>query len=41
MIRQIEEGIYNIKREDYDPSGMLRERRRSLQLDSDSDDAFD
>ena len=30
LIRQIEEGVYNIKREDYDPDGMLKERRRSL-----------
>ena len=38
LIRQIEEGVYNIKREDYDPDGMLKERRRSLQIDSDSED---
>ena len=49
LIRQIEEGVYNIKREDYDPSGALSEKRRSIVIGmdglsglsgSDEDDAF-
>ena len=31
LIRQIEEGVYNIKKEDYDPNGELSmQRRRSF-----------
>ena len=28
LIRQIEEGVYNIKKEDYDPNGELSQQRR-------------
>ena len=39
LIRQIEEGVYNIKKEDYDPNGNLsQQRRRSFQFEEDSDD---
>ena len=41
LIRQIEEGVYNIKKEDYDPNGDLsNKRRRSFQAEGDSEDEF-